>query len=171
MHHPGYSSGFSQSPAEDQPTPAPYTDYPGASYLVDLCFTPPVQGPSPVAPQPPSVIWKETPESHQGCAFPGSRDPCRLQSWEVGTHYPMGLSSLILLGPPKCCRKNVRPARIRLKPRCLEERKIYYASGPAPWISPKVALARQLKAAGFLCLNAEARKLEEQKQMWQLASC
>jgi hypothetical protein len=28
------------------------------------------------------------------------------------------------------CGKNVRPARTRLKPRWLEERKIYYATGP-----------------------------------------
>jgi hypothetical protein len=31
-----------------------------------------------------------------------------------------------------CCRKNVRPVRTRLKPRWLEERKIYYTSGSAP---------------------------------------
>jgi hypothetical protein len=34
MRHPGYSSGFSWSPAEDQSVPAPYTGYPGASYPV-----------------------------------------------------------------------------------------------------------------------------------------
>jgi hypothetical protein len=47
MHHPGYCSGFGQSPAEDQSMLAPYTDYSGASYLVrmsgtDFSFTPPV---------------------------------------------------------------------------------------------------------------------------------
>jgi hypothetical protein len=31
-----------------------------------------------------------------------------------------------------CCRKNVRPARTRLKSRWLEERKICYASRPVP---------------------------------------
>jgi hypothetical protein len=36
--------------------------------------------------------------------------------------------------PPSCCWKDVRPAKTRLKPRWLEERKIYYSSRPAPWI-------------------------------------
>jgi hypothetical protein len=74
----------------------------------------------------------DPPESHWGCALPGSRNPHRLHSQGGGTHYPMRLSGLSLLGLPKCCGKNVRPARTRLKPRWLEERKIYYTSGPAP---------------------------------------
>jgi hypothetical protein len=48
--------------------------------------------------------------------------------------------------------------------RWLEERKIYYTSGPAPWISPKMAPALQLKAEGFLMpQNAEASKQEGQQ--------
>jgi hypothetical protein len=54
-----------------------------------------------VAPQPPSVIWKETPILHWGCVLPDSRDPCRLQSQGVGTRYSMGLGSLISLGSPE----------------------------------------------------------------------
>jgi hypothetical protein len=46
----------------------------------------------------------------------------------------------------RCCGKNVRAARTRLKPRWMEERKIYYASRPAPWTCPKMALAPQLKS-------------------------
>jgi hypothetical protein len=55
--------------------------------------------------QPPSAVWKETPESHQGYALSGSRDPRRLQSQEVGTCYPTGLSGLISLGPPQMLRE------------------------------------------------------------------
>jgi hypothetical protein len=65
----------------------------------------------------------------------------------------MGLISLILLEPPKCCGKSAGPARARLKLRWLEQRKIYYARGPAPWISPKMAPALQLKDAEFLCFR------------------
>jgi hypothetical protein len=36
-----------------------------------------------MAPQPPSVVWKETLESHPGCTLPGSRDP--LQAAEPGS--------------------------------------------------------------------------------------
>jgi hypothetical protein len=48
-----------------------------------------------------SVIWKENPESHQGCSLPGSRDPHRLQSQGAGTRYPTELGNLISLGPPE----------------------------------------------------------------------
>jgi hypothetical protein len=113
MHHPGYSSGFSWSPTEAQVSvPAPYTDYPRASYLVwmsglDFCFTPPVEG-LVHGSEASSVVWEETPESHQGCALPGSRDPCRLQSQGAGTHYSMGLGGLISLWPPKMLQEECR---------------------------------------------------------------
>jgi hypothetical protein len=58
-----------------------------------------------MAPQPPSVVWKETPESHWRCTLPGSRDPHRLQSQGAGTHYPMGLGGLISLGPLEMLRE------------------------------------------------------------------
>jgi hypothetical protein len=60
------------------------------------------------APQPPSVVQKETPESHQGCALPSSRNPRRLQSQGAGTRYPTGLGSLISLGPPEILLEECR---------------------------------------------------------------
>jgi hypothetical protein len=82
----------------------------------------------------------------------------------------MGLGGLISLRPSKCCGKNDGPVRTRLKPRWMEERKIYYASRPAPG-SLQMALAPQLRAVGVLMpQNAEASKQEEQKQTWHLVS-
>jgi hypothetical protein len=49
--------------------------------------------------QPPSVIWKETPNDWVHTF--GPRGHCRLQSQGAGTHYPMGLGGLISLGPPE----------------------------------------------------------------------
>jgi hypothetical protein len=63
-------------------------------------------------------------------------------------------------GGRDCCRKNVRPARTRLKPRWFEERKIYYGTCP---------IAQGCRV--FMPQNVEASKLEGQKQIWQLASC
>jgi hypothetical protein len=65
-----------------------------------------------------------------------------------------------------CCGKNVGPVRTRLKHRWLEERKIYYASRPAPWISPKMAPAPQLKAAGFLCLRMQKQASGKDKSRY-----
>jgi hypothetical protein len=64
-----------------------------------------------MAPQPPSVIWKENPESHQGCALPGSRDP--LQAAEPGSRdrYPMGFGSLISLAPPQMLQEECRTSK------------------------------------------------------------
>jgi hypothetical protein len=72
--------------------------------------------------------------------------------------------------PQYCFGKNVRPRRTRLKPRWLEERKIYYTSGPAPWISPKNGNGPAAQGYRvFMPQNAEASKQEEHKQTWQLA--
>jgi hypothetical protein len=60
------------------------------------------------------------------------QEPPQAAEPESGDHYPTGLSSLISLGPPEMLQKNVRPVRTRLKPKWLEERKIYYMSRPAP---------------------------------------
>jgi hypothetical protein len=89
--------------------------------------------------QPPSIIWKETPESPCGCALPSSRDrpsplppPSRLQSQGAMTHYPQGLHGLISLGPPrKCCRKNNGPVRRDSKPDAWRKGIFIYASGSA----------------------------------------
>jgi hypothetical protein len=43
-----------------------------------------------VAPKPPSVIWKETPESHWGCALPSSRDPSQAAESGSGDPLPSG---------------------------------------------------------------------------------
>jgi hypothetical protein len=47
-----------------------------------------------------------------------------------------------------CCGKNVGPARTIFKHR-LEEKKIYYTSGPAPWISPKNGTDPLVQDCGF----------------------
>jgi hypothetical protein len=52
-------------------------------------------------------------------------------------------------GGRDCCRKNVRPARTRLKPRWFEERKIYYASEPAPGSLQKWHLPYSSGLQGF----------------------
>jgi hypothetical protein len=95
--------------------PAPYTDYPGASYLVQMSgmdlgspfHSTTLRNQSAVL-QPPSVVWKETLASYWGCTLPGSRDPCRLQSQGVGTLYPTGLVVLISLGPPQMLQEECR---------------------------------------------------------------
>jgi hypothetical protein len=61
-----------------------------------------------LAPQPPSVIWKETQESHRGCSLPGSRNLCRLRGQGAGTHCPSEHDAFNALGPPKCCRRHYR---------------------------------------------------------------
>jgi hypothetical protein len=72
---------------------------------------------------PPSVVWKETPESFWGCTLPGSSNLCRLQGQGAGTHCPTGHGSLYLSGAFKMLQENHQPARTRLKPRWMEERK------------------------------------------------
>jgi hypothetical protein len=80
---------------------APYTDYPRASYLVqmsgmDLCLTPTVRGPSP---QLHSLLQSSgrRPRHHIGSVdFPVSGTPLRLQSQGAGTCYATGLGCLIL---------------------------------------------------------------------------
>jgi hypothetical protein len=54
-----------------------------------------------MAPQPPSLIWKETLEWHWGSDLPASRDPGRLHSQGVGTHCATGLIGVISLWPPE----------------------------------------------------------------------
>jgi hypothetical protein len=48
--------------------------------------------------------------------------------------------------------------RIRLKPRWLEERKIYYSSEPASWISPKMALALSSGLRGFYASDCGSKQ-------------
>jgi hypothetical protein len=103
--------------------------------------------------------------------IPGSRKLCRLQGQRTRTRCPMERGGLISLGPPKCCRKHYRqcvwPARIRFKPRWLEERKIYFTSGPAIWDISKMA---QALSSGWLSSEKNrASKQRVQKQTWQLA--
>jgi hypothetical protein len=82
----------------------------------------------------------------------------------------LGALISIFIGVTICCGKNVRPMRTRLKPRWLKERKIYYAIRPAPWISPKMALAPAAQGCGvFMPQNAEASKREGQKQSYNLS--
>jgi hypothetical protein len=92
MCYPEYSSGFSWSPEEHQSTLAPYTEYPGASYLVQmsgtgLCFTPPVLGSSaffsrlegdPRVTSGARTAWFQGPPQ---AAEPGSRDPLPNGAW------------------------------------------------------------------------------------------
>jgi hypothetical protein len=67
-------------------------------------------------------------------------------------------------------QEECQPVRIRLKPRWLEERMIYYTSRLAP---RSLQNGTGLVAHGcrvFMPQNVEASKQEGQKQMWQLAS-
>jgi hypothetical protein len=138
---------------------APYTEYPRASYLVHtsgtgLRFTLQTGSEDPVHGSTGSLSRLEgNPGITSAMHTSRFRNQHGLQCPRVGTRYPTRLSGLISVGPPKCCGKNVRQVRTRLKPRWLEERKIYYTSRPAPWISPKMAPALQLKTMGFLCLR------------------
>jgi hypothetical protein len=167
MCHPGNSSGFSHSPVEDQSMPAPYTDYPRASYLVQTSST-----------DLRSLFHSTTlrtwsagrlqssgrrPWNHiRGAHFlvPGTPAGCRAREW--GPFTQQGLLVWSPWGLHKCYRKNAGPTRTRLKPK-FEERKIYYANGPAAWFSPKLALAPQLRAVGFLCLRMQIQANRKDK--------
>jgi hypothetical protein len=61
---------------------------------------------------------------------PGIPTGCRAREWGPVTQWCSAVWSY--RGLQKCCRKNVGPERTKLKPRWLEERKIYYAREPAP---------------------------------------
>jgi hypothetical protein len=97
-------------PCGDQSVLAPTLTIPGVStlsrHLVQVSISLHQSEGQSLAMQPPSVIWKETLESHRGCTPPSSRNLCRLQGQGVGTCCPMERGSLISLGPPKCCRKH-----------------------------------------------------------------
>jgi hypothetical protein len=83
-------------PCRDQSMLAPILTTLGVPTWPDVCCRSPFHSTSPrawsLAPQPPSVIWKETPGSHRGCALPsssnlhsltgsGSRDPLPNGAW------------------------------------------------------------------------------------------
>jgi hypothetical protein len=59
--------------------------------------------------------------------------------------------------------------RIRLKPRWLEERKVYYASRPAPEYLQNGAGPELRVGEVFILRKAAASKQGVQKQTWQLA--
>jgi hypothetical protein len=173
-HHPGYASGFSRSPAEDQPMPVPYTDYPGASYLVwtssmNLRFTPPVWGPS---------LWFHSPlQSSEGdpgitpgvrtsrfqgspqAAEPGSRDPL-----------PSGAQRSDLTGASTNVGRMSDQWEQYSNPGGWRKGRFITLAGHTLDLSKNGTGPVAQGCGVFMRQNVEASKREGQNQTWQLAS-
>jgi hypothetical protein len=111
--------------------------------------------------QPPSVIWKETLGPLQATGL-GSGDLLPNRAWQSNLS---GASKML----QEQYRKYDWPVGIRLTPRWLEERKIYYASRPAPGHLQNGAASKLGVIEVFILRKTAANKQGVQKQTWQLA--